>query len=100
MSEIRLAHTGFYSVYTKSLDFYNVPFYASSDKEALNVIRNSIFAGADIAMKDHLDDLSLYRIGSFDSDTGMIIVPDKPIFIYHLSDIPLVTDTVIGGESK
>lgn len=96
--KISLAHLGFYCIRSKSLDFYNVPFYASGNKEAVNVVRNSVLGGRDIAMQEHLDDLSLYLVGHFNSDNGVITPTPEPLFICELSEIPILSE--IRKESE
>lgn len=85
---LKLPAIQLYSIYSKSLDFYNVPFYASTDKEAQNVVRISVLAGKDSAYRDNLDDLYLYAVGTFDSDSGTLVPECRAITC--LSDIPLL----------
>lgn len=85
---LKLPAIQLYSIYSKSLDFYNVPFYASTDKEAQNVVRISVLGGKDSVYRDKLDDLYLVAVGSFDSDSGTLVPEHRAIAC--LSDIPLL----------
>lgn len=88
--KITVAQLGFYCIKSNSLNFFNVPFYASSNKEAINVVRNSVLGGRDVAMQQHLDDLSLYLVGYFDGDSGVLTPTPEPFFITDLDKIPLL----------
>lgn len=81
----------FYSIYSKSLDYYNVPFFASSDKEAINTVRLSVLSGPDRVLANRLDDLQLCKVGSFDTEKG-VITGFGPVNVIDLPDIPLIQD--------
>lgn len=77
-----------FEISSKSLGFHNIPFFASSALEAINVVRSSVLGGKDGYLRHNLDDLSLYCVGFYDTATGMIDTSKCPFVVVELSDIP------------
>lgn len=77
-----------FEISSKSLGFHNIPFFASSPLEAINVVRSSVVGGKDGYLRDNLDDLSLYCVGFYDTDTGIIDTSKCPFVVTELCDIP------------
>lgn len=75
-----------YCVYRKSLKRYNVPFFAFDDASAVEQLQDVALNSPVIVQS--LDDLVLYRIGSFDPVCALI-TDDRPVHILDLIDLPL-----------
>lgn len=63
------AKLGFYSLRSKSLNFFNVPFQAVGDVDALNRIATTL--NSDKVALANAHDLEVFRIGIFDPSTGV-----------------------------
>lgn len=57
-----------YSLYSKSLKRYNLPFFAEDDEAAISTVSKMVTAQADAALICSLDDLLLVRVGAFDPE--------------------------------
>lgn len=77
-----------FEISSTSLGFHNIPFFANSALEAVNVVRASVVRGKDGYLRDDLDDLSLICIGFYDTATGLIDTTGCPLIVTKLSDIP------------
>lgn len=79
-----MMNVSMYTYYDKKAGFYNIPFYAQNDDIA---VRNAtIFAN----QKDNAilaEDLELYCVGSFDSESGVIVAFNKPRFVKNLIEV-------------
>lgn len=81
-----------FEVSSKSLGFHNIPFFANSTREAVNVIRSSVVGGRDGYLRHNLDDLCLNCIGFYDTDTGIIDTSKCPFVVVELADIPNIKE--------
>lgn len=77
-----------FEISSKSLGFHNIPFFANSPLEAINVVRSSVVGGKDGYLRNNLDDLSLYCVGFYDTAHGSIDVSGCPFVVSELADIP------------
>lgn len=75
-----------YSLRSKTLKFYNVPFYEADDISVFNLLRNVVYKGQDTGLISNLDDLELVCLGQFDTSEG--IVKAKNRHVIDLIDIP------------
>ena len=87
-----------FEISSKSLGFHNIPFFANSPLEAVNVIRSSVVGGRDGYLRDDLDDLSLICVGFYDTANGMIDTTKCPFVVAELSDIPNIKTTAKEGD--
>lgn len=89
-----------YSLYSKSQERFNVPFFAADENEAKAYVVNMVSSQRDPAFLMCLSDFQLYQVGEFETDTG----DSSPVtaFLVHLCDDlhdslpypPLVKETV------
>lgn len=77
-----------FEISSNSLGFHNIPFFASSPLEAINVVRSSVVGGKDGYLRNNLDDLSLNCVGFYDTETGNIDTSKCPFLVTNLADIP------------
>lgn len=81
----------FYSLRSRQLDFFNLPFSACSDVEAVAAVRNAVLSG-DIKSEQACD-LELWDVGYFDTETGKfeiahnILVDDISVFIKRFEEV-------------
>lgn len=68
-----------YSLYSTSLFYYNLPFPANSDQEAVMRIRHSV--NSPDFDTSGVDDLSLVRVGSFSSSDKRPLLSCDPVTI-------------------
>lgn len=87
-----------FEISSKSLGFHNIPFFANSPLEAVNVVRSSVVGGKDGYLRDNLDDLVLYCVGFYDTATGSIDTAPCPFVVTELADIPNIK--VKAGDKK
>ena len=87
-----------FEISSKSLGFHNIPFFANSSLEAINVVRSSVVGGKDGYLRDNLDDLSLYCVGFYDTANGGIDTSGCPFVVSELADIPNINAKV--GDKK
>lgn len=67
---------------------YTSPFVGSNKREAVaRSIRTAVQSGGSEPWCLYPNDHELYFVGTFDSDNGAIIAPEKPEFVFNLSDI-------------
>lgn len=83
-----------FEISSKSLGFHNIPFFANSSLEAVNVVRSSVVGGKDGYLRDNLDDLSLNCVGFYDTETGIIDTTKCPFVVTVLGDIPNIKPKV------
>lgn len=78
--------TNLYAVYDSKLDAYNNPFTYPTDAAAL---RAFLHAGSDesTAMGAHPADFTLFRIGAFDLETGLIKSKNMPKSLGNLLNL-------------
>lgn len=67
-----------YSLFSKSLNRYNLPFFADDDEAAIATVANMVTAQADPALMCALDDLQLECVGGFEPVPDEI--GDAPVF--------------------
>lgn len=71
-----MSNLNVYTIYDCSVENYNVPFFAKTDAEAQRIVASSCQSGS--LLLNYPEDFVLYRIGDFDTETG-IIVHDAPL---------------------
>lgn len=69
-----------YSVYDEKAEFFTVPFFASNTHVAVRSL-DRLVNDDSTTVHQFPDDFTLYEIGKFDQDTGLITPLDKPKFI-------------------
>lgn len=79
-----------YSLKSKSLGYFNQPFYAENDMTAMNVLRNACIAGNDPGLIVNLNDLILCKVGEFDSASGIKSIKVKEVI--DCAEIPLIAE--------
>ena len=87
-----------FAISSKSLGFYNIPFFANSPLEAINVVRSSVVGGKDGYLRNNLGDLALYCVGFYDTASGSIDASGCPFVVSELADIPNIN--VKDGDHK
>ena len=91
---------GIFEIESKSLGFHNIPFYANSPVEAINVVRASVRGGKDGYLVDNLNDLHLNCVGFYDTASGEIDTSKCPLFITTLDAIPGILPAKVGDDKK
>lgn len=81
-----------YSIKCKSLKIYNLPFPATDDGQAVNLVRNAVRQGNEKQLVTDIQDLSLFSVGVFDSKEG--IKNTRPKLVTDLAAIPGIFDLV------
>lgn len=66
-----------FAVYDDKAQTYNSPLFLNTDGEALRALSDEVNNPESLIHK-HPDDFRLYRLGSYDSDTGAI-TPEDPV---------------------
>lgn len=74
-----------YSVFDAKLAAYNVPFFARTDADA-NRSFGDLCIDPRSRVAQHREDYSLYRLGTFDDETGLL-VPQTPVCLMTASAI-------------
>lgn len=62
-----------YSLKSKSLGYYNLPFFAENDTGALFNIRNAVLSEQDASLSSNLDDLILVLLGELVQEDSVVI---------------------------
>ena len=73
---------GVYSVKDTKVSF-STPFYSHSDETAIRSFAEAVNSETPNAVKQYVEDKQLYRLGSFDDDTG-VITSDIAFLVYGL----------------
>lgn len=81
-----------YSLKVKSLKIYNIPFVASDDGHALQIVKTSVEKGCNDGQSINIEDLSLFQVGEFDSKEA--IKHSRPKQIIDLIKIPGLAELV------
>lgn len=99
-----------YSLYSKSLKCFNLPFFAEGDFDAIATVSRMVTSQQDPSLICALDDLKLFKVGIFDSTDGEFpIINCKPDLVldYLYKNLPLpptVKDRLLdyygGGEEN
>ena len=93
---------GYYSLYAKSIGWYNLMFVASGDKDALNKIVSTL--NADSVARSNAHDLEVYRVGVFDPETGIFDNSARSLICDNLLSIPSLLSTnvqeIVKGEQN
>lgn len=76
----------YYSLKSKSLGYFNLPFPAETDQNAIMNVVQSVKVGKDVALCQNLDDFELVCVGDYDTSTGQFSVVKS--FSIDLVDIP------------
>lgn len=76
-----------YSIKNEKLGFFNRPIYCENNAEALSYIQNVLMSDADRALLGLKDDLALYFLGTFNSDSGIIGGIIEPQLVCSLREI-------------
>ena len=80
-----------YSLYSKSLKRYNLPFFANDDDEAIATVSRMVTAQADPSLICALDDLELFNLAVFypsaPVDPDLISIDPYAIDISVLDDL-------------
>ena len=74
-----------YSVFDAKLAAYNVPFFARTDADATRSF-GDLCLDPRSRVAQHREDYSLYRLGQFDDETGLL-VPQTPVCLMTASAI-------------
>lgn len=76
-----------YSVYDKKADSYGNPFYMPTDATASRLFADQVLdASKPSLLNQHPEDFRLNRVGSFDTDTGLVVSLTQPEFIAEAMD--------------
>lgn len=63
-------------IYDSKAEAYMSPFVMRSDGEAIRAFGDAVAKGG-TPMSDHPEDYHLYRVGTFDQQSGLIVPCDK-----------------------
>lgn len=80
-----------YSVRDSKADCYMVPFFVSNDAVALRMIANAS-CDSESMLSANSEDFSLYSIGEFDSDSGVILPLPAPKFMSSVVSLKGITE--------
>lgn len=69
-----------YSVYDKSAEFYNAPFMARTDAEAVRILE-TVVNDPKTTLGQHPEQYHLSYMGTFDDNTGAITAPTSPTLV-------------------
>lgn len=61
-----------YTIRDKKADYYDKPWTARTDAEAVRSLAQLVNSGSDNALVKNPEDFSLHRIGQFDEQSGML----------------------------
>lgn len=78
-----------YAYYDKVSNVYSQPILQTNDASAQRIF-NYMCQKA----PDKMEDMQLYRVGSFDVVTGEIVVENKPVFVCNFVKSVVVEDEV------
>lgn len=88
----------YYSVKNLELGWFNRPFVAPSDKEAIVLVRNVLFSNPDSELARDRTNAELFFVGNFDADRGRF--SGKPELVCKVSDIPVPENKKEGDKSE
>lgn len=74
-----------FSVFDAKLAAYNVPFFARTEADAIRSF-GDLVVDPRSRVAQHKEDYSLYCVGTFDDDTGLL-VPTSPVCLMTASSI-------------
>lgn len=69
----------FYALYSGSQESYSTPFLAHDDKEAISIVSKTVVANQDPTLIMSLDDLTIVKVGSFESGCPVPVGVSVPI---------------------
>lgn len=76
----------YFCLKNKQLAFFNRPFIAHSEKEAIAMVRNAILADEESNFAKSIVDAELYFVAEFDTNTAKF--KGKPVKVIDVSEIP------------
>lgn len=85
-------------IYDNVGGFYEVPFFAHNRQDAERSVASLARVAPDHKVCHYPDDYSLYHLGSWDYQTGYMMVKEKPEFIARLSTYIHVTQGAAVGD--
>lgn len=71
-----------YSIMDDKAQSFNTPFFAVNDLVASRSF-SDLCNDARSTVSQHLDDFHLYCLGEFDTDKGLLVPLDMPVFVAH-----------------
>lgn len=70
------------SVFDEVAQVFAKPVFVHNEAVALRSLRDEVNSGGSTSeLANHPSDFSLYRVGVFDDNTGVIIAEDKPVLV-------------------
>lgn len=82
-----------YSYYNKKAGVYQDPFLQPVTKDLFpKMVQRSVLLNPGEAAKQHLYECDLYYLGTFDEETGIYALLEKPEFLCTLSTLEVKND--------
>lgn len=79
---------GVYSLYDEASQSFNVPFYTVHEQEAIRHI-GALLLDKNSMVSNFPQDFKLYKLGTFDTSSGVITSLDVPLLVTAASGINL-----------
>ena len=76
----------YYAVYDRKAEMYMPPFLEVKDGTAIRALQDAI-ASKDHPFAKHPEDFSLFQLGVFDDETGMITANEKPVKLQEIEKL-------------
>ena len=77
----------YYAVYDRKAEIYSAPFLEIKDGTAIRAIQDVVINNKDHAFAKHPKDFSLFKLGEFDEQTGIITGRDKPQILIEVETL-------------
>lgn len=77
---------GLYSILDRKAVAFGAPMFFANDDMAKRGCADTMRAGGDYAYVHYPDDFDVYRVGTFDTDSGVIIPQVPAVLVCRFSD--------------
>jgi hypothetical protein len=77
----------YYAVFDRKAEMYSQPFLEIKDGTAIRAVQDIVINNKDHAFAKHPSDFSLFRLGDFDDETGIINGEEKPSKIIEIETL-------------
>jgi len=81
--------TQMFSVLDNVSKVFGLPFFQPRVEIAKRAVSDLVNDGVSLASK-HPEDFSLYRVGQFDDETGLVVSMEKVDLVCHLTSLKVV----------
>nr|QJB18760.1 MAG: nonstructural protein [Microvirus sp.] len=77
---------GLYSIFDRKAVSYGAPMFFANDEIAKRSCADTMRAGGDFAYVYYPDDFDVYRVGSFDTNEGVIVPQVPAVLVCRFAD--------------